>query len=379
MPNPKHTVDLFTATFELHHGKIDEKAWLKTFTKATNAQSALCIRWPCGLPEKSISSVSGNYNKIPAGFSNWADHITTLAKPDTPMLMDELVRKLNQQKLSEANPIKDSQLLIALVDWHSNYIFIMVHRDATEGIWTAEEIDYFKSLCKPLQESILLHRNSTEAKNLAIATTNILNNAPRGIIALAPDGKVKFANRMAEQVFSANDGISLENDMLSFTHKESQLALNDFLTVTKKIKPKQLTYTNGDSPDSDSFKNYAVQRPSGHKPYLLMFLAVPLSTWTLDTDPSDRMVLIYINDPQNRLQPTDVQLISYYGLTSAQANVAVQLYASKSIVAAAEKLNISIHTARSHLRSIYTKTDTNNLPELVKILSDAIKPPWTGK
>jgi DNA-binding CsgD family transcriptional regulator len=374
MTDPQHTIDLLTAAFELHRGKIDDVAWLSKFAIAANAQSALCLRWSCGKPETLISSASGSYNKVPVGFSNWADHIATLAKPDACASLDELVNRLKRADLTVANPIKDPQLLIALVDWSPSYTFMMAHRDASEGCWTTDEIEHFKSLCELTHKSILLHKELSRAQNLALATTDILNSAPRGIIALSPDGIVQFSNSMAKQVIATNDGIDIKNSALSFTDKESQAVLNEFLASTQKLKPEQLTYGN-----KDSLRDCAVQRPSGRKPYLLMFSAVALSSWTIDVSPSDRMILVYINDPQKRLQPTEDQLISYYKLTGAQAKVAVQIYAVENIVTVAEVLGISINTARSHLRSIYAKTGANNQSELAKLLTDTIRPPWNDK
>jgi DNA-binding CsgD family transcriptional regulator len=179
---------------------------------------------------------------------------------------------------------------------------------------------------------------------------------------------------MAKHAIAANDGIGIKNSALSFTDKESQAVLNEFLASTQKLKPEQLTYGN-----KDSLRDCAVQRPYGRKPYLLMFSAVALSSWTIDVSPSDRMILVYINDPQKRLQPTEDQLISYYKLTGAQAKVAVQIYAVENIVTVSEVLGISINTARSHLRSIYAKTGANNQSELAKLLTDTIKPPWNSK
>jgi hypothetical protein len=368
MTHSQHTIDLLAASFELHRGKIDETAWLNKFAVAANAQSALCTRWSCGAPETTIISVSGKYNKLPAGFSNWADHIATLAKPDACASLDELVSRLKRADLTEANPIKDPQLLITLVDWSPAYTFMMAHRDASEGCWTTDEIEHFKLLCELTRQSILLHKELSNAQNLAAATTDILNSSPRGIVALSTDGKVRFANSMATQALSSKDGISIKNECLALTDRESQSVLDEFLTATKALKPAQMAYGN-----KAALRNCAAQRPSGSKPYLLMFSAVALSSWTVDVSPSDRMILVYINDPQKRLQPSEDQLKSYYKLTSCQAKLAVRLYAVENVVTVAETLGISINTARSHLRSIYAKTGANNQGELIKILTDTIK------
>ena len=368
MTDPQHTIDLLAASFELHRGKIDDTAWLNKLAVAANAQSALCTRWSCGAPETTLNSASGKYNKVPAGFSNWADHIATLAKPDACASLDELVSRLKRADLTEANPIKDPQLLIVLVDWYPSYTFMMAHRDASEGCWTTDEIEHFKLLCELTRQSILQHKELSRAQNLAAATTDILNSSPRGIVALSTDGKVQFTNSMATQVLSSKDGISMKNDCLAFTDSESQSALDEFITATKALKPAQMTYGI-----KAAVRNFAAQRPSGRKPYLLMLSAVALSSWTVEVSSSDRMILVYINDPQKRLQPSEDQLKSYYKLTSAQAKLAVRLYAVENIVTVAETLGISINTARSHLRSIYVKTGANNQAELIKTLTDTIK------
>ena len=85
------------------------------------------------------------------------------------------------------------------------------------------------------------------------------------------------------------------------------------------------------------------------------------------------MVLIYLYDPSQKILPTPRQLQDYYGLTNAQAKVAVHLCSKDNIVGAAEHLGISVNTARSHLRTIYAKTGAKSQSELVGLLTSTIK------
>jgi DNA-binding CsgD family transcriptional regulator len=64
-----------------------------------------------------------------------------------------------------------------------------------------------------------------------------------------------------------------------------------------------------------------------------------------------------------------VQLLrDWYGLTPAEARVAVLLASGLSLDAIAERLGIGANTALTHLKSIFGKTDTRRQGELIRLL-----------
>jgi DNA-binding CsgD family transcriptional regulator len=63
----------------------------------------------------------------------------------------------------------------------------------------------------------------------------------------------------------------------------------------------------------------------------------------------------------------------FYSLTAAQAKVASAIYNGQSIGEAAKKLNISINTARTHMRNIYAKTGVKTQTELISLLTSGLK------
>lgn len=366
--NPQHTIDLVASSFELLRGKIEEADWLEKFARASNAESALCVRWSCGRPESLISSFYGNFNHIPAGWTNWADHMCNLAKPDACIFLDDMLAEINQQELTAANPIKDPQLLICLVDWEHAFNFLMIHRDASLGAWSTAERNQFAVLANLARRSMQLHKFLAQAQNLASATVDILNSSPRGIIALSVDGRIQYANTLAKNILDANDGLSSQNNKLLIKDKNSMLAFEDLISTVKILKLSQLNYDN-----TASTKNFSCKRPSGNTPYQIMIGTVPLTSWSMESSPSDRMIIVYIHDPAYKLQPTIEQLKNYYGLTTAQSRLALRLYLNDSIANASEYLGISINTSRSHLRSVLAKTGAKNQAELLSLLASTLK------
>jgi DNA-binding CsgD family transcriptional regulator len=65
------------------------------------------------------------------------------------------------------------------------------------------------------------------------------------------------------------------------------------------------------------------------------------------------------------VQVDESLLRKLYGLTRGEAALATILLKGKSIEEAAAELFISPHTARTHLKRIFMKTDTHRQTELV--------------
>lgn len=66
-------------------------------------------------------------------------------------------------------------------------------------------------------------------------------------------------------------------------------------------------------------------------------------------------------------EPIDL-LRSHFGLTPAEARLALQLVAGETLRSAAAKLGISYETVRTHLKTIFNKTGTCRQAELVVVL-----------
>ena len=65
-------------------------------------------------------------------------------------------------------------------------------------------------------------------------------------------------------------------------------------------------------------------------------------------------------------------LRSRFGLTPAEARLALHLVAGETLRSAEVKLSISYETARTHLKSIFSKTGTSRQAELVVAIVTAL-------
>jgi DNA-binding CsgD family transcriptional regulator len=65
-------------------------------------------------------------------------------------------------------------------------------------------------------------------------------------------------------------------------------------------------------------------------------------------------------------------LRSHFGLTPAEARLALHLVAGETLRSAEVKLSISYETARTHLKNIFNKTGTSRQAELVIAIVTAL-------
>jgi DNA-binding CsgD family transcriptional regulator len=70
-------------------------------------------------------------------------------------------------------------------------------------------------------------------------------------------------------------------------------------------------------------------------------------------------------------EPTDL-LQRHFGLTPAEARVALHLVAGETLRSAEAKLSITYEIARTHLKNIFGKTGTCRQAELVMVILTAL-------
>jgi DNA-binding CsgD family transcriptional regulator len=80
------------------------------------------------------------------------------------------------------------------------------------------------------------------------------------------------------------------------------------------------------------------------------------------------MAAAMAGDHDRTTETAPARLARLYGLTAAEARLAAAMSAGRSLKAYAGEAEISINTARWHLRRVFTKTGTRRQVELVRLL-----------
>jgi len=78
--------------------------------------------------------------------------------------------------------------------------------------------------------------------------------------------------------------------------------------------------------------------------------------------------IIFVTKPSQISVPDGRQLRDHFGLTDAQARLAIEIAKGHGLKACARRLGIAETTARSHIRQIFEKTGTKRQAELVRLI-----------
>ena len=99
-------------------------------------------------------------------------------------------------------------------------------------------------------------------------------------------------------------------------------------------------------------------------------VACPLRLATLGDDRTLPCVIIVILiDPEARMRPSTARLRTCFGLTAAEARMAIHLMSGKPLGAVARDLRVSKQTVRTQLKALFEKTDVHRQAELLTLLA----------
>jgi DNA-binding CsgD family transcriptional regulator len=197
-------------------------------------------------------------------------------------------------------------------------------------------------------------------RDVLLALTYGLELVRCGAMLVHFEGHPYFANRAAVDILKKGDGIALARtglvaDRPSDTGLLQQL-LRDAITSPEMGEPKGSPIT--------------LPRKLARTSLVVRVLPGPgLDCWP---DEENRAALLTFYDEDQTLEIDEAVLRQLYGLTRGEAALATILLRGKSIEDAAAELFISPHTARTHLKRIFMKTDTHRQTELVVRMFSAI-------
>lgn len=201
---------------------------------------------------------------------------------------------------------------------------------------------------------------------LTVATTlTALDRLSHGLLLLDANGAVAFANRSAQRILKDGDGLRLRKfthtaglgDLIADDAKSSK-AIGDAISATLNCEPY----------DTPHFSNcVAVPRTSGVASYTLQFSALGAHT-EFGAGNGAFVAIVFIADGAQETHINPALLQSAYGLTHAEARVALTLLESGSAQEVADKLGTSLNTVTTQIKQIYAKLGVDTRTRFVKLL-----------
>jgi DNA-binding CsgD family transcriptional regulator/PAS domain-containing protein len=234
---------------------------------------------------------------------------------------------------------------------------ITVHRTRQQGDYQSGHIQRFEFLLPHLERAVSLAFRLGTFGAMQQMTFHLLDANPLGIIVLDERIGVIFANRAARAFTAAQDGLALSTEGLRLCGQRDNGKLQNLIDRALGLAQGEKTRPAG---------TMQALRPSGKRP--LSILVAPLCRAAFVLTWARPAVCIVIADPEREAEVPDQVLRTIYGLTPAEARLAIKIASGMRLQRAADELAISYATARTQLVAVFRKTSTSRQGELVKLL-----------
>ncbi len=185
----------------------------------------------------------------------------------------------------------------------------------------------------------------------------ILDCFPIGVIVVDARGRPRFMNLAAKEILGQDDGIAVACGRLRAASDQETPELRRLIGEAARA---------GDGEKLGEHGAMTLSRLSPGTP--LSVLVMPLLGDGHGAADGGATAAVFVSDPERQPELRQDALVGLYGLTAAEARLVEALARGRSLDHVADGLGITRETVRTHLRRIYSKTDTHRQAELVSLV-----------
>ncbi|MBH5369543.1 helix-turn-helix transcriptional regulator [Bradyrhizobium glycinis] len=244
--------------------------------------------------------------------------------------------------------------MIALAARDDFRVAFNICRSRNRGEFEASDQKTIEMLAPHLRRSVTLGFRLTGYHALRNAAFDVIDQLADGVVVMGPRAHVLFANQTS---------CSLEAE------------------GTLRLKPSMATWSSPHSRRLGDLVRSALAGGAGGTMSLPAVDGTRLLTIIIVGLRSQEVAMLggafirnaacaaFVIDPPRRARASSHQLMNAYGLTKAEARVAVAASSGGTTSEAATMLGLSANTVKTHLRRVFAKTDTRGQAELAALLA----------
>lgn len=338
---------------------VDGLADLYAGTAAITTQDSLGV-------EADIAAASGmdagflrSYETYYVGKRPWASEVGTIAIGEvfTPTArIDRHAFERTEYFSDWLRPQGIYHLCSCAVARHgSGATFLTLSRSRRAGDFSPGELRRVRQLVPHLQRALVLHRRFFAATRQHDLLARGLEGLGVGAILVDLDGRIGFANRIAEGFLRSGDGLVVRHRRIRAKTQSVSNALYHLIKGAARA---------GAGLDHQAGGVLALPCGDGkHLHAMVCPLPVSKADWAGRFVPS---ALIFVSDATRSvtLRPADLEQL--YGLTRAEAKLMCALVSGTTLEKYVEAAGISGTTAKTHLQHIFMKTGWHRQSDIVR-------------
>lgn len=219
-----------------------------------------------------------------------------------------------------------------------------------KGPFSKEAASIVELIAPHLRQAYLTRRTLRTVRQMCATLTETLHLIASPVLIVDGGGRLQFANRAAEALLKARDGLRLDRGTVTPSSRDQANLFAEMLA----------NLARGLDGAAASAHDMAIQRPMSNRPLLLRFAMLPRG----DGGDGPR-IAIFVDLAAGVAQGIE-RLQQALRLTKAEARLLAGLVAGDSLAALSDKHRVSVNTLRVHLSRLFQKTGTHRQAELVR-------------
>jgi DNA-binding CsgD family transcriptional regulator len=208
-----------------------------------------------------------------------------------------------------------------------------------------------------LQRALSIHRHLHRVDLARVAAAEALDAMPVGVAVLDRQGRALFYNRSFRSLVDRGDGLALLRDGIAVADPATARTFRQLVAGA---------CATGARAGIEAGGVLQVPRSSGARPLTLVVAPLRLEGWALS--PGDPAAIVFAGDPDRHPESARDTLRRLFGLTPAEAEVATLLLSGARTDELADRLGITLLTARTHVKRVLGKVGARTQAELVRVL-----------
>lgn len=235
--------------------------------------------------------------------------------------------------------------------------FFGFQRLAQQAPFGVAEVAFMQRLIPHLQKADEVATRVSEIGEARRVAMAFLDRLTYGVVFVDRIGRIRMTNQKAERWLQAGEVVCAKLGRLLMAHGGEDQTLGHLIA-------------SASSPGADgSTQGGAFDSANAHGTVRARLVVLPIAheeRQRLDDDEASAVVVIVDAEQQRALAPKFLQ--DEYELTASELRVALGLADGSTVKELADSLFITQHTVKSHMRSIFRKTDISRQADLVRLV-----------
>ncbi len=234
-------------------------------------------------------------------------------------------------------------------------------RRSSEARFKPRERQLLALLTPHLRRAIEIYAKLNRMTSERDVYAGAVNQLSVASIILDERGRLLTTNAVGRALLDQGVGLSLRDGRLHIEGRDINKELQQALTTILKAQLRGETAV---------VRALRVPRSAGRADLGLVIKPIPASQWS--EGQSSPCAAVFVSDPDLQESTSRQILGELFALTPAEANLATLLARGLSLAQVSSAQDISQHTARAQLKSIFAKTGVSRQAELVRLVLKSV-------